>query len=175
MNVIPWRKKNNIPVARESALTAPISQFRGEMDRLFERYFHGWWPQPANWAAEDFEWNAREFMPSVDVAESDKQITIRAEVPGLEPKDIDLHVSGNVLTIHGEKRASTEDKGDDFYHCERCFGSFTRSVELPATADLDHIDAEQTNGVLTVSVKKLPTARSKKIDVKTSRPVMAKA
>lgn len=175
MNLIPWRKKNEIPVSRETTLSAPISEFRNDMDRLFERFFHGGWARPASWAAEDFAWKTREFMPSVDVAESDSKITIRAEVPGMDPKDFDLNVSGNVLTIHGEKKETTEDKGDDYYHCERCFGAFTRSIELPATADLDDIEAEQCNGVLTVCVKKLPTAKSKRIDVKTSRPVMAKA
>ena len=174
MNIIPWRKKHSIPVARESARSTPISELRSEMDRLLDKFYRGSWLDPTGWS-ENFDWPTREFMPSIDVAENDKQITIRAEVPGMDPQDIDINVSGNVLTIHGEKKESTEDKGDDYYHCECRFGSFTRSVELPATADLDDIAAEQCNGMLTVCVKKLPTAHAKKIDVKTSRRELAGA
>ena len=164
MNLIPWRK-TSIPVSRESALSTPVSELRSEMDHLFDRFFRGSWLEPRGWT-EALDWSARDFMPSVDVAENDKEITIRAEVPGMDPDDIDVNVSGNVLTIHGEKRESSEDKGDDYYHCERRFGAFTRSVELPATANLDDIEAEQRNGVLTVCVKKQATAKAKKIGVK---------
>jgi HSP20 family protein len=164
MSLIPWRKKQSIPVTRESTL-APLSEFRTEMDRLFDRYFRGSWLTPSRWA-DEFDWHTRDFMPSVDVAENDKEITVRAELPGLEADDVDISVSGNTLTIHGEKKESIEDKRDDYYHCERRFGAFTRSIELPVTADVDEIDAELTNGVLTVCVKKLETARTKKVEVK---------
>jgi HSP20 family protein len=165
MNLIPWRKHNSIPAATGSALTTPISDFRTEIDRLFDRYFRGSMLGPSAWA-EETEWMKHDFMPSVDVAENDKQITIRAEVAGMAPDDVDISVSGNVLTIHGEKKESSENTGDDFYHSERRFGSFTRSIELPATADLDKVTAEQVNGVLTVTVTKVPTAKAKKIQVK---------
>lgn len=168
MNLIPWRKKDSIPVARESALGQPISEFRHEVDRLFDRFFHGTWLEPTR-GFESANWPMKEFMPEIDVAENDTDITIRAEVPGMDVKDIDIRVSGNVLTLHGEKKEEKEDKDDDFYHCERRFGSFTRSIELPPTADLEKIEAEQSNGVLTVCVKKQPTAKAKKVDIKPAR------
>ena len=80
-------------------------------------------------------------MPALDVSESEKRITIRAEVPGVTPDDLEITVSGNMLTIRGEKSASSEEEHDDFYHSERCFGSFTRRIELPASADPDHARA----------------------------------
>ena len=82
---------------------------------------------------------------------------------------------GNVLTIHGEKKETSEDRRDDYYYRERRFGSFTRSVELPSTADVDDVIAEQANGVLTVRVPKVPTAKAKKIDVKSTRRILAGA
>jgi HSP20 family protein len=165
MNVIPWRKKGNIPVARETALSTPISEFRKEMDHLFRRFFGGTWMEPAIWPGEA-EWPTHEFLPSIDVTESDKRITIRAEVPGMDPQNLTVNVSGNTLVIRGEKKEESEEKGEDHYHCERHFGTFTRNIELPATADLDDIEAEQRNGVLTIRVKKQP-AQSKRVEVKT--------
>jgi HSP20 family protein len=168
MNLIP-KRKHNVPATRSSALTTPIADFRGEMDRLFDRFFRGPWAGASSWL-EESGWRAGEFMPTVDLAENDKQITIRAELPGLEPEDVDINVSGNILTIHGEKKESKEDKGDDYYHCERRFGSFTRSVELPATADVESVEAEQRSGVLTIRVKKVPSAKARSIKVKPSQP-----
>ena len=174
MNLIPWRKKHGVPVVREHTLTAPLAEFRTEMDRLFDRYYRGSWLAPSRWA-DEFDWPAGDFMPSVDVAESDESITVRAEVPGLEPEDVDVSVSGSTLTIHGEKKESIEDKRDDYYHCERRFGSFTRSIELPTNADVEAIDAGLSKGVLEVCVKKLETTPKKKIDVKPQRELVQSA
>ena len=92
---------------------------------------------------------------------------------GMSADDIDISVSGNVLTIRGEKKESVEEEREDFFHCERRFGTFTRSIELPSTADLDSISASQNDGVLTVEVQKLPTAQPKKIDVKIPKRELA--
>ncbi|MHC5113433.1 MAG: Hsp20/alpha crystallin family protein [Planctomycetota bacterium] len=145
---------------------------RHEMGRLFDRFQYrfphfGTWADPWGWMGE-LERPAGMLMPSLDIAETDEQFTIRIEVPGLGPDDFDLSVSGNVLTIRGEKKECTEDKGAEFYHCERHFGSFIRHVELPPSADFDAIEAEERHGVLTVTVKKLAGAgqTSRKIDVK---------
>lgn len=172
MNIIPFKKKNSIPVSHETSLTHPTSDFRSEMNRVFDRFFHNPLLETTDWA-DDFDRPLREFMPTMDLSENDNQITIRAEAPGMSPDDIDISVSGNVLTIRGEKKESTHEEGEDFYHCERRFGSFTRSVELPTTADLDSITAEQSDGVLTLGVKKLTTAHPKKIDVKIPKRELA--
>lgn len=164
MNLIPWRTTRDIPVTHESGLTTPIGQFRTEMDDLFDRFFHGTWPPARRWLGET-EWT-REFMPSIDVAENDKQITITAEIPGIDPDDVEINVTDNVLTLRGEKKQTIENKDEDHYHCERRFGSFTRSIELPPTADLDHVDAQARSGLLKVSIPKLATAKPKKVNVK---------
>jgi HSP20 family protein len=165
MNIIPWRTKHDVPVTRETPSIAPIAEFRSEIDRLFERYFRGSWMEPLDWS-EPWARTTGELVPAVDVAEDDAEITVRAEVPGLTPEDIDIRVSGNVLTIRGEKKETKEERTGDRYHYERRFGSFSRSVELPASADLEKIDAEERNGVLTVHVRKMPASQAKKISVK---------
>ena len=137
MNLIPWRRTPGLPAGRESMFPAPMTEFRSEMDRLFDRFFRrGPLAEPTDWF-EGVGSPMHELMPRVDLAENDKHITIRAELPGLDPEDIDINVSGNVLTIHGEKKETSEDRRDDYYYRERRFGSFTRSVELPSTADVE--------------------------------------
>jgi HSP20 family protein len=161
MNLTPWRKKHTIPVTHEMTASTPNPlACRRELDQLFERFLRGsWeWPPALGWTAAP--------MPALDVSESDKRITIRAEVPGVTPDDFEITISGNMLTIRGEKSASSEEEGDDFHHSERCFGSFTRRIELPTSADPDAIEADECNGVLTIRVKKLPAAQSKKVEVK---------
>ena len=107
MNIIPWRKKHSIPVARESARSAPISEFRSEMDRLLDKFYRGSWLDPTGWS-ENFDWPTREFMPSIDVVENDKQITIRAELPGMDPLDIDINLSMSWLSHEGHAGAGDE-------------------------------------------------------------------
>lgn len=165
MSLIHFKKKDNIPVSRKNSLSVPMTDFKTEMDQLVDRFFHNSFLDSKKWT-DDFEHPLGDFLPCVDLSENENKIIVRAEDPGMSADDIDISVSGNVLTIRGEKKESTEEEHEDFYHCERRFGTFTRSIELPSTADLDSISASQDDGVLTVEVKKLPTAQPKKIDVK---------
>lgn len=115
-----------------------------------------------------------QFLPSVDVSETDKEIKIVAELPGVERKDIDVTLAGNQLTIRGEKRSESEEKkaaddksGAQFHRVERSFGAFERTLALPFDIDPAAIAADFKNGVLTVSVPKSAeaTARSRKIEI----------
>jgi HSP20 family protein len=90
----------------------------------------------------------------VDVAETDKEIVITAELPGLDEKDLDVTLAGDVLTIKGEKKAEREQKNGDSYYVERRFGTFSRSLRLPFVADDEKIEAKYDKGVLTVRVPK---------------------
>lgn len=165
MDLMHFKKKNSVPVSRKASLAAPVSDFRSEMERLFDRFFQDSILDTREWA-DEFEKPLGDFIPNVDLSENNDKIIIRAEAPGISSDDIDISISGNVLTIRGEKKESKREERENFYHCERRFGSFTRSIELPSTADLDSINASQDDGVLTVEVQKLPTALPKKIDVK---------
>ena len=105
-------------------------------------------------------------MPAIDVTETDGQIEITAELPGLEEKDVQVNVADNVLTIRGEKKAEKEDKQKDYHVVERSYGSFYRAFELPAGVDADKIKADISKGVLKVTVPKPAPKQAKKIDVK---------
>jgi HSP20 family protein len=109
---------------------------------------------------------ASELMVNMDVAETDKDIELTVELPGIEPKDVDISISGNVLTIKGEKKVEKEDKDKNYRRVERSYGSFMRSVELPAGVAPDAIKAAVNNGVLKVTVPKPAAAAAKKIEVK---------
>ena len=105
--------------------------------------------------------------PSMDVTENDKQIEITAELPGLEEKDVQVNVVDNVLTIRGEKKAEKEEhKDENHWLLERSYGSFSRSITLPAGVTADDIKASIAKGVLTVTVPKPAPAQAKKIEVK---------
>ena len=102
----------------------------------------------------------------VDIAETDKDIEITAELPGLEEKDVQVNVADDVLTIKGEKKAEKEEKDKNYHRIERSYGSFCRSLQLPAGANADAIKATLKNGVLKVTVTKPVAAQPKKIEVK---------
>jgi HSP20 family protein len=108
-------------------------------------------------------------FPRLDVSETDNDVTVRTEIPGLDSKDLNVSISDSTLTISGEKKEEKEREGENFYHCERRFGSFRREVELPMGIDPDKVTAEYENGVATIRVAKKPTAKPKHIPVQTGK------
>ena len=152
--------KSLIPVGRDRGVAAPASPFMSlqrEIDRLFDDFTRGF---PA------FGNGKFELLPSMDVTETDKEIEITAELPGLEEKDVQINVADNLLTIRGEKKAEKEEKDKDYRLIERSYGSFERTLELPDGVNTDAIQASIAKGVLKVTVPKPAPAQSKKIDVK---------
>jgi HSP20 family protein len=107
-----------------------------------------------------------ELMPSMDVAETDKEIEITAELPGLAEKDVQVNVADNVLTIKGEKKSEKEEKDKNYRMFERSYGAFSRTLDLPAGINPDTIKASLSNGVLKVTVPKPAAAQVKKVEVK---------
>jgi HSP20 family protein len=105
------------------------------------------------------------WMPAVDVFEKEDKFVIKAELPGMKEKDIDVSMVGDTLSIRGEKRAEAEVKDEDYYRCERTYGSFYRSIPLPSTVDADKIEASFEDGVLEVVVPKSAKAKPKKVAV----------
>ena len=155
-----------IPIGRERGVTRfaePFTALQREIDRLFDDFTRGWptmgWPTASRTA---------ELMPSMDVAETDKEFEITAELPGLEEKDVQVNVADNVLTIKGEKKSEKEQKEKDYRMFERSYGSFSRTLELPAGINPDNIKASLANGVLKVTVPKPAPAQVKKVEVKTA-------
>ncbi|MDY6837732.1 MAG: Hsp20/alpha crystallin family protein [Thermodesulfobacteriota bacterium] len=135
-----------------------MTNFRREMDLLFDRFFEGW---PFSAFVGEGQWT-----PSVDVSESGKEVIVRAEIPGIDPKAIDLSVQGNVLTLKGERKNEHEEKGEDFHRVERSYGAFSRLIRLPAEVDATKVKATYKDGVLKISLPKTKEAEAKKIHVK---------
>jgi HSP20 family protein len=160
MALIPWRNKVR---QRGPAESSPLATLRTEIDRLFDSFVR----EPlggVDWPlASEQGWT-----PAIDIAEDEKEITVRAEMPGMAPEDLDVSISGSQLVLAGEKRESTEKKGKDFYHAESRYGAFHRSIPLPAAVDAESVEAEYANGVLVIRLKKSPSAPVKRVDVKTN-------
>ena len=161
MNLIPWKNKQS----SERRELAPIGGLREEMDRLFENYFRqGPWDTFDRLLAP-----VTGYGPMLDVTEDDKCITVKADLPGVEPADIDVRVSGDLLTICGEKKEEHEEKRAGYQHTERRFGSFERTIRLPGEVDPDKAQAEYRNGVLTVKMDRAPGTVRKRITVAKAR------
>ena len=168
------------PVQVKQTAPAPAApdvfrSFRTEMDRLFDRFTTGFgWPSlalPSFPTAPSFPTGATGngfAVPAVDVTEDDKAYRIAAELPGMDEKDVEVAVSGDTLTIKGEKRQERETKEPNYYLSERSYGSFQRAFALPDGIDRDKIDASFAKGVLTVTLPKTAEVQqqAKKIEVK---------
>jgi HSP20 family protein len=133
-----------------------------EVDRLFDS-FRRRWGFPSFWGRElrlptpDIGLQ----VPSIDVFEQGDEIVVKAELPGLSKDDIDLTVSGSSLTLKGEKSKKEEVKEEDYYYCERSFGSFSRTIDLPCEVKVDAAKASFTSGVLEVRLPKTEEAKRK--------------
>ncbi len=130
-----------------------LTALQTEVNRLFSRAGGGEVAERQSWT------------PSIDVIEKDDAITLKAELAGMEPKDISIEVQDNVLTVSGERRFQEEVKDDKYYRIERRYGSFSRSIALPQTINESAIEAKYENGVLEVVVPKAEIAKPKKISV----------
>jgi HSP20 family protein len=107
----------------------------------------------------------RGWMPAVDVFEKEDRFVVKAELPGMKEDDIDVSVVGDTLSIKGEKKTETETKDEDYYRCERSYGSFYRSIPIPSNVDADKIEASFEDGVLEVALPKSAKVKPKKIAV----------
>jgi len=105
------------------------------------------------------------WAPPIEVFEKEDKFVVKAELPGMKEEDIDVSVVGDTLTIKGERKAETEVKEEDYYCCERSYGSFFRSIALPSTVDAKKIEASFEDGVLEVSLPKAAEVKPKKISV----------
>jgi HSP20 family protein len=157
MNLMPWKNKSE----SNRGDISPVFALRSEMDRLFDSFFR----EPFGELGFPFG-SSGNWAPPLDIAENDKELTIQAELPGIDPKDLEINVNGNQLVLSGEKKESTEHKGKDYQHSETRYGSFRRTVALPEGVDTENVDAQYANGVLTLNLKKTAPAASKRIEVK---------
>lgn len=154
MNLLRNKPKNIVDPSYPT-----LARMREEMERVFDRFVR-----------DPFEMmvhpDRRTWMPALEVTDTESEVVVKAEVPGMSSKDVHVALTGNRLTLSGEKEETKEEKSEFCYINERTFGSFQRTVELPEGVDPDRVTAEQTDGVLTVRIGKLKTAKPKHIPVK---------
>lgn len=143
----------------EGEMISPLARLRDEMDRLFER-------ATPSWLGGHEGGGLLEWSPEAELSETDEEFIVRFEVPGIEPKDVSVSVSGNRLTVEGEKREESEHRDKTRWMTELRYGAFRRMVELPSTVDVEKVAAEQTNGVLTIRLPKTEQESRRKIPVK---------
>jgi HSP20 family protein len=149
--------KTEIAKTGDPAVSRPrdiFSVMRNEMDRMFERFEHGFPHLPKLFRTE----NGGVMVPELDVHENANSVTIEAELPGVEQKDVSVTLNNCVLTIKGEKKQNREEKTESYYLAERSYGSFERSLHLPESIDEAKVEAKFEKGVLKITAPKRPEA-----------------
>ncbi len=134
-----------------------MTALKKEMDRLFERF----------WETDFPEWPALgEWAPKLDVADTKEALVVTAEIPGIEPGEIELTLQDQVLAIKGEKKHEKEEKEEQYYRMERSYGAFARTIRLPVPVDASRVTATFKNGLLTVTLPKGAAAKGTTIPIK---------
>jgi len=163
-DLMPWQKRRgNLPLRREGE--HPFLSLQKEMNELFESFFRrGHMPSFGDLG----DWQ-EDFTPHINVKESEKEIHITAELPGMDENDIDVMLTGDALTLKGEKKEEREEKEKNYWHVERRYGTFHRVIPLPEGIDMEKVDATFKKGVLHISISKKEQVDSsvKKITIKT--------
>ncbi len=146
MDIIPWKPFGE------------LNTLRRDLDSIWNRFF----PE-----APFFErYTTHEWLPTIDLTETKDKLLIKAELPGLDAKDVDLSITGDILTIRGEKKKEEETKDEHHYFVERYEGTFERQIRLPAYVKTDKVDAKFDKGVLTITLPKTEEAKKKEIKIK---------
>jgi HSP20 family protein len=164
---LPIKTEAN-PAAQATKATdwQPFEVLRNQVDRLFHDFQAGFLQNPFFRPLPDIEsfWRRDlgfKVTPAIDIVEKDKAFEVTAELPGLDVKEVDVRVSNGMLTIKGEKQEEKEEKTKDRYVSERRYGSFRRTLQVPASVDAEKIEASYKSGVLTVTLPKSPEAQKK--------------
>jgi HSP20 family protein len=153
-DLIPWNRGRDVSV-RRSEETNPVLTLHREMNRLFDDVFRGF--DLAPFGTDRFSDRGMGW-PNIEVSETDKEVQVTAELPGLEQKDVEVELANGVLAIRGEKKTETQDK--DRLFSERYYGRFERRIPVDEI-EQDKVSASFKNGVLTVTLPKSPSAQQR--------------
>ena len=152
-DLVPWRRRE----LRRYKGDHPLAELQREMNRLFGDFFH----------APDLTRASMEWVPDMDVKEDEKNVIVSAEIPGMDDKDIDISITGDVLIIKGEKKEERKEEKGSYHLEERSYGSFSRSISIPGTINTDKAEADYSDGVLTITLPKMAESKAKKLSIKT--------
>ncbi|GAB4266748.1 MAG: Hsp20/alpha crystallin family protein [Deferrisomatales bacterium] len=155
MALIPWEP-------RRRGLE-PFRGLREEVDRIFDEFFRGWGGPP--WAGRGVApWSAG-FYPSVDLKESENELVLTAEVPGLSKEELDVTIAEDSVTLRGERKEEKEREGESYHYREAAYGAFERVIPLPVEVKAEKAQAKLRNGVLTLTLPKAEPSKRKQIKV----------
>lgn len=138
----------------------PFDAFVGAQEDLNRLFRSGWLRSPGDELAQAGAW-----APAVDIYETEDSLVVEAELPGVDPKNIDVSVDEGVLSLKGERKLEKEVKEENYHRVERAYGMFQRSVRLPSDVDADAIKANYESGVLKVSVPKVEPKKPKSVPI----------
>ncbi|MBF0566605.1 MAG: Hsp20/alpha crystallin family protein [Nitrospirae bacterium] len=160
-DLVPWGFGKSYPLARTME-DFPLSGLQKGVNNILEGFFKGFDAYP-------FEGLHGRFSPRINVTDTDKEIVVSAELPGIDEKDIDISLTDDSITLKGEKKEEKEEKGKGYYHVESSYGSFSRTIPLPCEIVADKVEASFKKGVLTITLPKTAEAvkETKKITIKT--------
>ena len=142
-----------------------VTTLQDQINRLFNDSFQ----------RTDEEANLSAWAPAVDIYETEQELVVKADLPEVDPKDLDIRVENNILTIRGERKFEKNVNEDNYLRVERSYGSFSRSFTLANTVNSEAIKADYQNGVLTLSIPKREEAKPKQIKVNVGTPATAAA
>jgi HSP20 family protein len=134
-----------------------LVSLQDEMNKIFDEFFTrrtGERANPGLWA------------PALDISETDSEIVVKADLPGVKKDDVSISITNNILVIRGEKKREVEENKENFHRVERLYGSFHRSIELPAVVQTDKVNASFENGVLTIILPKSEEVKPQEIEIK---------
>lgn len=151
LNLIPWKKSSS---PAEGAWMLPLDPVRSEMSQLLNRFMDG---LPGTGLLED--------PIRLDVRETADAVIVRAEVPGIEPEDLDIQLVGDVLSLSGEKKSDRESGEGRLFWSERRYGAFHRTLRLATPVDAEKVRAEHHNGIVTITLTKTESARPRRIAI----------
>jgi HSP20 family protein len=147
-DVLPW-KRNKDKHAKD---------LRHEVDSMYDRFF-----EPDFLPSTLF--GKGKWGPKLDISEGRKDIIVKAEIPGIEAKDLDISIDGRRLNIRGEKKQEQTEEEQTYYRVERSYGYFNRTIELPSAVDPDKVDASYKKGILKIKLRKTKSSETKRIKV----------
>lgn len=156
--------KQEVQKAESTRILSPLE----EMDKYFESHFPSGWLRPFQWPRTSWGEMAAPFegkMPNVDVIDRENEVIVKAELPGVDKKDIDVSVSKNTVTIKGKTSHEKKEEKGNYYRCEISRGSYSRTLPLPSEIDEEKAKANIKDGILELTLPKVEKARSKTIKV----------
>lgn len=151
-----WDRPFNLPVLRRNNLGRSLTSLQNEMNHLFDGFLEdNGLPALRPWSVDGTD------FPAIDMIENEKNYKIRAELPGMDPDEVEVSVTNGFLTVKGEKEEEKEEEGENYLRRESSYGAFQKTLALPEAADMERAEATYRNGILTIEVPKKAEALQK--------------